>query len=62
MISQRITSVLSFPRKLANSIPASKIFTHPEAGHNPHITQPEEFTRAVTAFAKSSGQEFPTYL
>ncbi|HYM39199.1 MAG TPA: alpha/beta hydrolase [Thermoplasmata archaeon] len=40
---------------LAQAIPGSKVVSYDETGHNPHITHPEEFTRTVTAFAKSSG-------
>lgn len=39
---------------LANAIPDSQVFTFADAGHNAHITHPQEFARIVTAFAESS--------
>jgi pimeloyl-ACP methyl ester carboxylesterase len=40
--------------KLAQIIPGSKLETYPNDGHTPHISNPSEFVRRVTAFAKSS--------
>jgi len=40
--------------KLANIIPGSKLEPYPDDGHTPHISNPGEFVKRVTAFAKSS--------
>ena len=40
--------------KLADIIPNSKLEPYPNDGHTPHISNPGEFVRRVTAFAKSS--------
>ncbi|MDE1853448.1 MAG: alpha/beta hydrolase [Thaumarchaeota archaeon] len=40
--------------KLAGVIPGSRLETYPDDGHTPHISNPDEFVRRVTAFAKSS--------
>ncbi len=40
--------------KLAGIIPDSKLETYPNDGHAPHISDPSEFVRRVTVFAKSS--------
>lgn len=40
--------------KLASAMPASRVCTFAEAGHNAHISHPQEFARTITAFAKSS--------
>ncbi len=40
--------------RLAGAIPASRVFTFADAGHNAHITHPQEFARTIAAFAKSS--------
>lgn len=40
--------------KLAGIIPDSKLETYPNDGHTPHISNPGEFVRRVTAFAKSN--------
>jgi pimeloyl-ACP methyl ester carboxylesterase len=41
--------------RLAGIIPSSRLEAYPNDGHTPHISNPEEFVRRVTAFAKSSG-------
>jgi pimeloyl-ACP methyl ester carboxylesterase len=41
--------------RIAKAIPKSKVEFDPEAGHSPHVTNPREFVRRVTAFALSSG-------
>ncbi len=41
--------------KLAGIIPRSKLDAYADDGHTPHISNPDEFVRRVTAFAKSSG-------
>jgi pimeloyl-ACP methyl ester carboxylesterase len=41
--------------RLAQAIPGSKVEFDPSAGHAPHVSNPGEFVRKVTAFAKSSG-------
>jgi len=41
--------------KLAGVIPDSRLETYPDEGHIPHISNPGEFVRRVTAFAKASG-------
>jgi len=40
--------------KLASIIPDSKLESYPNDGHVPHISNPSEFVRRVTAFAQSS--------
>ena len=40
--------------KLASTIPGSKLEAYPEDGHTPHISNPGEFVRRVTAFARSA--------
>jgi pimeloyl-ACP methyl ester carboxylesterase len=42
--------------KLVGAIPGSRLDSYPDDGHTPHISNPDEFVRRVTAFAKSSGQ------
>ncbi|MGD0637113.1 MAG: alpha/beta hydrolase [Nitrososphaerales archaeon] len=39
---------------IAKAIPNSRVEFDPEAGHSPHVTNPREFVRRVTAFALSS--------
>ena len=39
--------------KLASIIPGSTLTSYPNDGHTPHISNPDEFVRRVTAFAKS---------
>lgn len=41
--------------KLASVIPKSRLETYPKDGHTPHISNPDEFVRRVTAFAQSAG-------
>lgn len=41
--------------KLAKAIPRSNVEEYPSDGHTPHISNPDEFVRRVTAFAESSG-------
>lgn len=38
--------------KVAGAIPGSKLEVYPNDGHTPHISNPDEFVRRVTAFAK----------
>ncbi|MDA4135551.1 MAG: alpha/beta hydrolase [Thaumarchaeota archaeon] len=40
--------------KLAQTIPGSKVDFDPGTGHAPHVSDPGEFVRKVTAFAQSS--------
>ncbi len=39
--------------KLADTIPGSRLEVFPNDGHTPHISNPAEFVRRVTAFAQS---------
>lgn len=41
--------------KLAKAMPRSSVHVYVEAGHNVHLTHPQEFARTITAFAKASG-------
>jgi pimeloyl-ACP methyl ester carboxylesterase len=41
--------------KVAKALPNSKLESYPNDGHVPHISNPTEFVRRVTTFAKSSG-------
>ncbi len=41
--------------KLANMIPGSRLEVYPDDGHTPHISNPAEFVKRVTAFAQHSG-------
>jgi pimeloyl-ACP methyl ester carboxylesterase len=43
--------------KLAKMIPSSKLETYPNDGHTPHISNPDEFVRRVTAFIKSTDSQ-----
>jgi pimeloyl-ACP methyl ester carboxylesterase len=45
--------VVAALRALIGSAP---IHRYPDAGHSPHITHPQEYVAAVTAFAKTSGE------
>ncbi len=40
--------------RLASVMPRSRIHVYAEAGHNVHLTHPQEFARTITAFADSS--------
>jgi len=40
--------------RLAKTIPSSKVEFDPTGGHTPHVSNPEEFVRKTTAFARSS--------
>jgi pimeloyl-ACP methyl ester carboxylesterase len=40
--------------RLLGVIPSSRLEAYPVDGHTPHISNPDEFVRNVTAFAKSS--------
>lgn len=40
--------------KVAKALPNSRVEEYPNDGHTPHISNPEEFVRRVTAFAESS--------
>lgn len=40
--------------RLASALPASSVHTFAEAGHNVHVSHPQEFARTITAFANSS--------
>ena len=37
--------------ELARLIPEARVHGYPDAGHSPHITQPDEYVAVVTAFA-----------
>ena len=37
--------------ELAGLIPGSRVHRYPDAGHSPHITDPDEYVAVVTAFA-----------
>lgn len=39
---------------LGSALPRSKIHAYPGAGHNAHLTHPQEFARTITAFAESA--------
>jgi len=39
--------------KLAKALPESKVETYPDDGHTPHMSNPVEFVRKVTGFARS---------
>jgi pimeloyl-ACP methyl ester carboxylesterase len=41
--------------RLAKAIPNSKVEFDPNQGHAPHVSNPREFVRRVTAFAQSAG-------
>ncbi len=41
--------------KLARIMPSSRVESYPTEGHAPHISNPSEFVRRVTAFAQSAG-------
>ncbi len=40
--------------KLANAMPGSRVEDYPNDGHAPHISNPDEFVRKLTALAQSS--------
>lgn len=40
--------------ELANAMPASRVYTFADAGHNAHLTHPLEFARTIMAFAGAS--------
>lgn len=40
--------------KLANAMPGSRLEEFPSDGHAPHMSNPEEYVRRLTAFAQSS--------
>ena len=40
--------------KLATAMPTSRVVSYPGDGHAPHISNPDEYVRRVTAFAQSS--------
>jgi len=40
--------------RLAGVIPSARLEAFPDDGHTPHISNPDEFVRRVTAFASSS--------
>ena len=40
--------------KLASALPKAEVVAFPGAGHIPHITHPEAYTEAITAFVQKS--------
>jgi len=40
--------------KLARAMPGSRLEVYPNDGHGPHMTNPDEYTRRLTAFVQST--------